>query len=166
MKKVHLILIAALVSACSGNQKKGSDQVKSSENLQSDTAPMGYDDMMSQLNNDSSGNKADNPDWQLSVYKDIYPTPKLSKEINDFSALDSAGLKRAYLNFGLVLDNYQDSGIQYLPFFKGIYQALDKQMEQLELAEQLSIRDKLTISKKKSDINTIMATMKAKALQP
>jgi hypothetical protein len=159
MRKVHLILIAALASACAGNQEKGSDQVKSSEKLQSDTAPIGYDDMMSQLNNDSSGNKADNPDWQLSVYKDIYPTPKLSKEINDFSALDSMEIQRAYINYYLTVNHYKDSGANYLPFFKSIYQALDKRVEDLEVENRITIKDKLKISKTKSDINTVIAGM-------
>jgi hypothetical protein len=158
MKQVHLILIAALASACTGNQEKVSDQVKISDNLQSDTAPMGYEDMMAQIKSDS-GKKANNKEWQLSVYRDIYPLVKPSKEINDFSALDSIDIQRAYLNYYLVVNNYKDSGSQYLPFFKTIYQALDKHVEELESENKITIKDKLKISKTKSDINTVIAGM-------
>lgn len=162
------ILIGLLVlSACTAANNSNKSTQSPIDNKNSEAMPMSYEDMQKQLQGDSAGDVkrlAYELEQQWSIYRDIYPVKKLSKNLNDFSGLDSFQLHRAYLNFSLVMSHYQDSGKTYLPFFKNLYGALDNQMEELESRNELQIKDKLRITKLKSDINSAIAVIEMKSV--
>lgn len=165
MKKIVIGLI--ILSACTSADNSNKSNQSPIDNKDSEAMPLSYEDMQKQLQGDSAGDvkrQAYELDRQWSIYRDIYPEKKLSKNINDFSGLDSVQLHRAYLNFSLVMSHYQDSGKTYLPFFKNLYGALDKRMEDLESGNELLIKDKLRITRLKSDINSAIAEIEMKTV--
>lgn len=165
---MNKLLIGLLIlSACTSADNSNKSNQSSIDNKESEAMPMSYEDMQKQMQGDSAGEalrKVYEMERQWSIYKDVYTGKKLSKELNDFSGLDTAQLHRAYLNFSLVMGNYKDSGTTYLPFFRDLYGSLDEQMEELEKGNQLAIRDKLRITRLKSDINSAIAVIEMKSV--
>ncbi len=165
MKK---LLIALLVlSACTSADNNNKSTQSLINNKDSEAMPISYEAMQKQIQGDSAeeaSRKAYEMVRQWLIYKDVYTGKKLSKVLNDFSGLDTVQLHRAYLNFSLVMGNYKDSGTTYLPFFRDLYGSLDKQMEILEQGKQLAIRDKLRITRLKSDINSAIAVIEMKSV--
>lgn len=160
----RILLIVSFIAACSGPTEQSASTQKATPS-DTDQAPMSYEDVQASLGKNTNFDSADDYYWKqrLSIYKDIYPKPNLSKHLNDFSACDSLELQRAYLNFSLVMNNYKDSGTALLPFFRTIYSALDQQMDDLEAKNRITIKDKLNINKTKSDINSAFAEIQLKS---
>ncbi len=160
----RFFFIVSLLFACSGPAEQSA---KTQNVAQSDTdqVPMSYEDVQASIGKNGTDFTEEDRylNQRLAIYKDIYPKPKLSKFLNDFSACDSMELQRAYLNFSLVMNNYKDSGTALLPFFRTIYSALDQQMDHLETTQRLTIRDKLSINKTKSSINSAFAEIQLKS---
>lgn len=161
----RLLFTAIIIAACNGPAQQ-STNTQSVAQSDTDLAPMSYEEVqasLSKANGDSAGQAAYWKQRQEAIYKDIYPKLKLSKTMNDFSACDSLELQRAYLNFSLVMNNYKDSGTSLLPFFRDLYSALDKQMDDLESKNRITIKDKLNINKTKSSINSAFADIQLKS---
>lgn len=165
MKKLLIGLL--VLSACTSADNSNKSTQSPIDNKESEAMPMSYEDMQKQMQGDSAGEalrKVYETERKWSIYKDVYTGIKISKVLNDFSGLDTGQLYRAYLNFSLVMTNYKDSGTTYLSFFRDLYGALDKQMGELEKNNQLVIRDKLRITRLKSDINTSIANIELQSV--
>lgn len=163
--KQHIYL-AILLSACSSSNEQRHSTTEPSKDA-TEPAPLTYEEVQASLGQSSNDSIVQNTYWkkrQEAFYKDIYPKLKLSKTMNDFSACDSAELQRAYLNFSLVMNNYKDSGTMLLPYFRDLYLALDRQMDALDEAQRITIKDKLNINKTKSAINSAFAEIQMKSV--
>lgn len=159
------IMIAIVSTACSSSVSNDKNSTSSEKQVE-ENMPLTYEELQQQVKGDSAGaaeKQQRELERQWKIYKDIYPSNKLSKRINDFSALDTGQLQRVYLNFSLLVSNYIDSGKGYLPFFREMYGAMDQQMEALEAKQQIEINDKLKIMKIKSQINTSIANIELRS---